>query len=116
MSFKDPGLADRLASATRAKTATLEKFRAKPWAEDPAVLKRQAERAAIQAARPAPPSARLLVSRPRTLSGSPILSAKGGTGPRRPLAKNARRSRQPNRPSERSPLRPSARLLAMRAM
>ena len=53
MSFKDPGLGDRLASATRAKTATLEKFRAKPSADDPAVLKRQAERAAIQAAREA---------------------------------------------------------------
>ena len=53
MSFKDPGLGDRLASATRAKTATLEKFRAKPSVDDPAVLKRQAERAAILAAREA---------------------------------------------------------------
>ena len=51
MSFKDPGLGDRLASAARAKNATLERFRAKPAADDPAVLKRQAERAAIQAAR-----------------------------------------------------------------
>jgi hypothetical protein len=46
MSFKDPGLGDRLASAASAKNAALAKFRAKPAADDPAVLKRQAERAA----------------------------------------------------------------------
>ena len=51
MSFKDPGYGDRLASATSAKNAALEKFHAKPGMDDPAVLKRQAERAAIQAAR-----------------------------------------------------------------
>src|SRR3954452_2005197 len=46
MSFKDPGLGDRLASAASAKNAALAKSRAKPAADDPAVLKRQAERAA----------------------------------------------------------------------
>ena len=58
MSFKDPGFGDRLASATSAKNAALEKFRAKPGMDDPAVLKRQAERAAIQAARDARYAAR----------------------------------------------------------
>ena len=51
MSFKDPGFGDRLASASRAKTAAVEKFRTKPAADDPVVLKRQAEQAAIKAAR-----------------------------------------------------------------
>jgi hypothetical protein len=50
MSFKDPGFGDRLASATSAKNAALAKFRAKPAADDPAVLKRQAEREAIEVA------------------------------------------------------------------
>ena len=53
MSFKDPNFGDRLASASRAKTAAVEKFRARPAAGDPVVLKRQAERAAIQGAREA---------------------------------------------------------------
>lgn len=51
MSFKDPGFGDRLASAANAKKAAFDKFRAKPAPDDPAVLKRQEERAAIQAAR-----------------------------------------------------------------
>src|SRR5829696_8006046 len=51
MSFKDPGFGDRLASAANAKKAAFDKFRSKPAPDDPAVLKRQEERAAIQAAR-----------------------------------------------------------------
>ena len=48
MSFKDPGFDTRLASATAAKKAALERFRAKPAADDPAVVERQAERAATK--------------------------------------------------------------------
>ena len=53
MSFKNPDYGDRLASAANAKKAALAKFLAKPAADDPVVLKRQEERAAIQAAREA---------------------------------------------------------------
>jgi hypothetical protein len=42
---------DRNAAAINARKAALEKFRARPGPEDPAVLQRQAERAAIAAAR-----------------------------------------------------------------
>src|SRR4051812_7371410 len=51
MSFKDPGFDTRLASATAAKKAALERFRAQPAPHDPAGLERPAGRAAIQAAR-----------------------------------------------------------------
>jgi membrane protein involved in colicin uptake len=42
---------DRNSAAINARKAALEKFRARPGPEDPAVLERQAERAAIAAAR-----------------------------------------------------------------
>jgi|1186.fasta_scaffold84338_2 hypothetical protein len=52
MSFKDPGLGERLAGASTAKKATLEKFnRAKLAAEDPAALERRAKRTAVDQAR-----------------------------------------------------------------
>ena len=51
MSFKDNGFGDRLATAAEARKAALAKFKAKPGTDDPAVLARQAERRAVQAAR-----------------------------------------------------------------
>lgn len=44
---------DRLTSAAKAKTALLEKFRAKPGPDDPAFLERQATQTAVNAAREA---------------------------------------------------------------
>lgn len=45
MSFKEKTFSDRLQLANEAKKAALEKFRAKPAADDPGLLARQAERA-----------------------------------------------------------------------
>jgi Family of unknown function (DUF6481) len=44
---------DRLSAAANAKKAELEKFRARAWANDPAVAERQAARQAISVARDA---------------------------------------------------------------
>jgi hypothetical protein len=51
--FKDQDLKERLDRATKARQAALEKFKARPGPDDPAVLKRQEERMAIAAAREA---------------------------------------------------------------
>lgn len=45
--FKNPDFNDRLAAASKAKTAAMEKFRLRPGPDDPAVLERQAAQAAI---------------------------------------------------------------------
>jgi Family of unknown function (DUF6481) len=47
MGFKEPSFADRQSAAQNARKSILEKFKAKPAADDPAVLKRQAERVAL---------------------------------------------------------------------
>lgn len=49
--FRDQGFADRRETANAAKKALLEKFKAKPAADDPAVIARQQERKAILEAR-----------------------------------------------------------------
>jgi hypothetical protein len=49
--FKEPGFTDRQKAAQQAKQNILNKFRSQPGADDPAVLKRRAEREAIAAAR-----------------------------------------------------------------
>lgn len=46
MGFKEPSFLDRQSAAQNARKGILEKFKAKPAADDPAVLKRQAERVA----------------------------------------------------------------------
>lgn len=51
--YKDTGFNDRLKTAQSARKAALEKFRAQPAPDDPAVLARAVERAAINAARDA---------------------------------------------------------------
>lgn len=51
--FKGTGVDDRLSTAANAKTAELEKFRAKSGANDPAFAERQAARHAIKVARDA---------------------------------------------------------------
>ena len=50
-SFKEATFGDRKSAAEQARKALLEKFRAKPGPDDPAVLKRQEERKAIAEAR-----------------------------------------------------------------
>jgi hypothetical protein len=52
-SYKDDRHSDRLSAAANAKKAMLERFRAKPGLEDPAVQERQAARLAISQARDA---------------------------------------------------------------
>jgi hypothetical protein len=52
-SFKGSGFADRLTAAAKAKRAQLDKFRAQPKADDPAVIDRSAARLAASAARDA---------------------------------------------------------------
>jgi len=47
----DKGFADRLQAAAQAKKAALDKFRAQAAPDDPAVVERQAARAAVSAAR-----------------------------------------------------------------
>ncbi|MDB5575620.1 MAG: hypothetical protein JWR80_796 [Bradyrhizobium sp.] len=42
--FKEPSFADRQKAALEARKNILEKFKAKPGLNDPAVLQRQAER------------------------------------------------------------------------
>jgi hypothetical protein len=49
--YKNDSFTNRLTSAADAKTALLEKFRARPGPDDPAVVARRAEQAAIEAAR-----------------------------------------------------------------
>ena len=49
--FKDQQFGDRLSTAANAKLATLERFRARPAADDPAVTERRALRQAISVAR-----------------------------------------------------------------
>lgn len=49
--FKEPSFADRQKAALQAKKDILNKFRAQPGPDDPAVKQRQAERAAQAAAR-----------------------------------------------------------------
>src|SRR3954454_10242989 len=49
--FREPGFADRQKAAQQAKQAILEKFRAQPGPDDPAVKQRQAEREAQAEAR-----------------------------------------------------------------
>ena len=49
--FKEPGFADRQKAAAQARANILEKFRARPGADDPAVKAREAERAQIAANR-----------------------------------------------------------------
>ncbi len=51
MPFKGDKFADRAAAAAAAKRALVESFKAKPPADDPTVLARQAERKAIAEAR-----------------------------------------------------------------
>lgn len=46
MGFKEPSFLDRQTAAQKAKKGILEKFKAKPGPDDPAVLKRAAERQA----------------------------------------------------------------------
>lgn len=48
---KNSEFQDRLTLAAKAKTAMLERFRARPGPDDPAVLERKAAQAAIDAAR-----------------------------------------------------------------
>jgi hypothetical protein len=49
--FKDPTFSDRLGTSTAAKNAALERFRARPAADDPAVVEQRAARAAVAAER-----------------------------------------------------------------
>ena len=49
--FKEPGFADRQKAAQQAKKNLLNKFRAQPGPDDPAVAKRRAEREAVAAKR-----------------------------------------------------------------
>jgi len=49
--FKEQGLDERLKRAAEAKKAILEKFKARPGPDDPDVVKREQERAAIAEAR-----------------------------------------------------------------
>jgi GAF domain-containing protein len=51
MGFKEPSFADRAAAARNARKNIVEKFKAQPGADDPAVLQRAAERQAQAAAR-----------------------------------------------------------------
>jgi hypothetical protein len=51
MGFKESDFADRQKAVAEAKKALLEKFRARPGPDDPEVVKRQAEREAVLAAR-----------------------------------------------------------------
>ena len=51
MGFKEPSFADRQAAAQNARKNIVEKFKAKPGPDDPAVLKKAAERQAQAAAR-----------------------------------------------------------------
>ena len=51
--YKEKTFSDRLSAATTARQAALERFRARPPADDPAVIRRRQERMAIAAAREA---------------------------------------------------------------
>jgi hypothetical protein len=50
-SSKTPSLSDRLGAAAKAKQAALERFRAQPASDDPAMVEKRAARQALAAAR-----------------------------------------------------------------
>ena len=56
--YKEQNLSERLDRAAKARQEALEKFRARPKADDPAVVKRRQERMSIAAAREAREAAR----------------------------------------------------------
>ena len=51
IAYKKDGFSERLTSAQKARTDMLERFRARPGPDDPAVIARKAEQAAIEVAR-----------------------------------------------------------------
>ncbi len=51
--YKNDDFNDRLAAAANARKTTLERFRARPGPDDPAVLERQAAQTAVTVAREA---------------------------------------------------------------
>ena len=61
--YKENSFAERRQKADEAKKALLEKFKAKPGADDPAVAARQAERKAIAEARAQREAERLLAKK-----------------------------------------------------
>jgi hypothetical protein len=60
-SHKSDSFNDRLTTASKAKEAMLERFRARPGPDDPELLKQQAERKAISEARDARNAARKIL-------------------------------------------------------
>ncbi len=81
--YKNDNFNDRLATAANARKAALEKFRARPGPDDPAVLERQAARKAVAVAREA---CRRLGGRPQARRGCGGSREPGG-GRREPLAR-----------------------------
>ncbi len=59
--FKEKTFGDRLSAASTARQAALERFRTRPAADDPAVIKRREERLAIAAARQAREAERKII-------------------------------------------------------
>jgi len=91
MGFAD-NFRDRAAAAAKARQAALERFRAKPAPDDPQVLKRNAERQAINEAREARAALRAVereAEKVRDSAGAAIREAEQGMKVLENLAKRA---------------------------
>jgi Family of unknown function (DUF6481) len=104
----DDDFNERLSTAAKAKQALLEKFRARPKADDPAAAERQAARLATSLAR----VARIAERKAAREAEAARLQAEARSArpPRMPPARSLRRPRGRFR---NSPWKPSARPLAM---
>jgi hypothetical protein len=100
--FRDKGFSDRLSTAENARKAMLERVRAKPGADDPAVAERRAARQAVSTAREARLAERERARRPNRSSAW--------------LRKQTRLSSEPRVPSVRLLWKLSKRQPAMPAM
>jgi len=108
-------LGDRLTAAESARKAMLERFRAKPAADDPAVAERRASRAAVSAARETRLAEREAEKRARQESEAIERSAreaaeKATTEREAASASSVRPTRKPNRRLPGMPVMPPARL------
>ena len=104
--FRDKGFSDRLSTAENARKAMLERVRAKPGADDPAVAERRAARQAVSTAREARLAEREAAKR-----------AQSGRATEQRLAQEANEARESGeQPSVRSLWKPSRRQPGMPAM
>ena len=108
--FKEPSFADRQKAALQARQDILNKFRARPGPDDPAVKQRQAGGEAQAAARAKAKEARETEKAERKRLEAEADRGRGLAGPRKGRSRHARaRTWKPNARSRATPATPRAR-------